>query len=88
MDGLTGKVKFDQFGLRTDFQLEIVELKKKGLQKVNECINLHISTSRFFVRLEPGMISLESTFPETLQKVFLRWWRVLKTKLWSSQQSW
>ena len=35
MDGLTGKVKFDQFGLRTDFQLEIVELKKKGLQKVH-----------------------------------------------------
>ena len=34
MDGLTGKVKFDQFGLRTDFQLEIVELKKKGLEKV------------------------------------------------------
>ena len=87
MDGLTGKVKFDQFGLRTDFLLEIVELKKKGLQKVNE-FNLCISTSSFFGRLELGMISLESTFPETLHKVFLRWWRVLKTKLWLSQQSW
>ena len=59
MDGLTGKVKFDQFGLRTDFQLEIVELKKKGLQKVNKIKNLCISTSSFFVRLELGMISLE-----------------------------
>ena len=34
MDGLTGKIKFDSQGLRTDFQLEIVELKKDGLQKV------------------------------------------------------
>ena len=34
MDGLTGRIKFDQFGLRTDFMLEIVELKKTGLQKV------------------------------------------------------
>ena len=34
MDGLTGKVKFDQLGLRTDFTLEIVELKKQGLTKV------------------------------------------------------
>ena len=34
MDGLTGKVKFDQRGLRTDFTLEIVELKRQGLTKV------------------------------------------------------
>ena len=34
MDGLTGKVKFDSQGKRTDFELEIVELKKDGLQKV------------------------------------------------------
>ena len=34
MDGLTGRIKFDSRGLRTDFQLEIVELKKSGLQKV------------------------------------------------------
>lgn len=30
MDGLTGKIKFDSRGLRTDFELEIVELKKDG----------------------------------------------------------
>ncbi|XP_023339114.1 glutamate receptor ionotropic, kainate 2 [Eurytemora carolleeae] len=34
MAGLTGRIKFDSRGLRTDFELEIVELKKDGLQKV------------------------------------------------------
>eukprot|EP00094_Tigriopus_californicus_P003973 TCALIF_03827-PA protein Name:"Similar to GRIK2 Glutamate receptor ionotropic, kainate 2 (Macaca fascicularis)" AED:0.16 eAED:0.16 QI:0/0.7/0.45/1/0.8/0.81/11/0/556 len=34
MQGLTGKIKFDQHGLRTDFELEITELKKDGLVKV------------------------------------------------------
>ena len=34
INGLTGRVKFDENGLRTDFELEIVELKKHGLDKV------------------------------------------------------
>ena len=34
IDGLTGRIKFDQEGQRSDFQLEIVELKKHGLDKV------------------------------------------------------
>ena len=34
MKGLTGKIKFDQHGLRSKFELEIVELKKDGLIKV------------------------------------------------------
>ena len=34
MKGLTGTIKFDQHGLRTDFTLEIVELKKDGLIQV------------------------------------------------------
>ena len=34
INGLTGRVKFDQNGVRTDFELEIVELKKHGLDKV------------------------------------------------------
>ena len=34
MDGLTGKVKFDKNGLRTDFTLDIMELKRHGLEKV------------------------------------------------------
>ena len=49
MDGLTGKVKFDQRGLRTDFTLEIVELKRQGLTKVgsfdhNKSLNPKILT--------------------------------------------
>ena len=36
MKGLTGTIKFDQHGLRSDFALEIVELKKGGLIKVGE----------------------------------------------------
>ena len=35
MQGLTGVVKFDVKGLRTEFELEIVELKKHGLEKVS-----------------------------------------------------
>ena len=34
MDGLTGKIKFDQRGQRTDFELDIIELKRDGLTKV------------------------------------------------------
>ena len=34
IEGLTGRIKFDQDGQRSDFQLEIVELKKHGLDKV------------------------------------------------------
>ena len=41
MDGLTGKVKFDQLGLRTDFTLEIVELKRKGLTMVGSWHDQH-----------------------------------------------
>ena len=41
MDGLTGKVKFDQVGLRTDFTLEIVELKRKGLTKIGSWHDQH-----------------------------------------------
>ena len=36
MRGLTGKIQFNQHGLRTGFQLDIVELKKEGLTKVEE----------------------------------------------------
>ena len=34
INGITGRVKFDENGERTDFELEIVELKKHGLDKV------------------------------------------------------
>ena len=34
MKGLTGAIKFNQHGLRSNFELEIVEMKKDGLLKV------------------------------------------------------
>lgn len=38
MNGLTGKIKFDQKGQRTDFELDIIELKRDGLTKVRNYI--------------------------------------------------
>ena len=34
MNGLTGKIKFDQHGLWTGFELDIIELKQDELVKV------------------------------------------------------
>ena len=34
MEGLSGKIKFDGAGFRSDFQLDIVELKREGLVQV------------------------------------------------------
>lgn len=34
LDGLTGKIKFDSFGRRSDFDLELVELTKDGLAQI------------------------------------------------------
>ena len=34
MEGLTGPIKFDARGFRTDFSLDIIELKQEGLVKV------------------------------------------------------
>ena len=43
INGLTGRIKFDENGLRTDFELEIVELKKHGLDKVDIQTSPHLS---------------------------------------------
>lgn len=34
MRGLTGVIKFDNQGFRSNFELEIIELTKNGLQKI------------------------------------------------------
>ena len=34
MEGLTGRIRFDTLGFRSDFDLDIIELKKEGLVKV------------------------------------------------------
>ena len=41
MAGLTGPINFDARGFRTDFNLDIIELKQEGLVKVTiNCIIL------------------------------------------------
>jgi hypothetical protein len=52
LDGLTGKIKFDSRGLRVDFELEIVELKKDGLQKVRSLKNTKDLVERVTVAFE------------------------------------
>ena len=56
MKGLTGQVKFDQRGLRTDFKLEIIELKKHGLVKVGSWHDVH-------------GIKMERNYTETLAEI-------------------
>lgn len=34
IDGLTGLVKFDEEGFRSDFEIDILELMSHGLEKV------------------------------------------------------
>jgi len=36
IQGLSGKIQFDAEGLRTQFQLEVVELQQAGLESVGE----------------------------------------------------
>jgi hypothetical protein len=43
MEGLTGRIRFDSLGRRTDFELEIVELKKSGLEKVHINLGFYFS---------------------------------------------
>lgn len=43
MDGLSGRIKFDGAGFRSDFQLDIVELKREGLVKVGAVRGLRVS---------------------------------------------
>ena len=39
MEGLSGKIKFDGAGFRSDFSLDIVELKREGLVQVSQAIH-------------------------------------------------
>lgn len=34
IDGLTGIIKFDENGLRSDFEIEVLEVTSYGLEKV------------------------------------------------------
>ena len=54
MNGLTGPINFDARGFRTDFNLDIIELKQEGLVKVTifllEYLN-HIIISRYGISI-------------------------------------
>ncbi len=58
LDGLTGKIKFDSRGLRVDFELEIVELKKDGLQKVRSLKNTKDLVERVTVAFEMWILNI------------------------------
>ncbi len=54
LDGLTGRIKFDQQGLRTGFYLQIIELKKSGLQQVITILqteNIEALRSIYYLRI-------------------------------------
>ena len=68
MNGLTGKVKFDKHGIRTDFTLDIVELKRPGLEKVGSWYEVDgIKFSRNFVTTYSEIV--ESLQSKTLLNV-------------------
>ena len=54
---MTGRIKFDQQGVRTEFELEIVELKKHGLEKVEIRKALKYLTYDASFRSDHGVIS-------------------------------
>lgn len=61
MTGLTGEIKFDYEGLRTEFVLEIVELTVSGMQKIgtwNSEDGITIDRPSAPVSLEPDQRSL------------------------------
>jgi hypothetical protein len=61
LDGLTGKIKFDSRGLRVDFELEIVELKKDGLQKVRSLKNVKETNYTFYMKYDNNIYMYVST---------------------------
>ena len=65
MDGLSGRIKFDASGFRSDFELDIVELKKDGLVKVGSWDPTNgANFSRNFTEITSGIV--ESLHNKTL----------------------
>ena len=48
MEGLSGKIKFDGAGFRSDFQLDIVELKREGLVQVTALAKNILKVTKIF----------------------------------------
>ena len=82
LDGLTGRIKFDHDGLRTEFELQIVELKKHGLEKVLHGEEMLLAVTAPFLRLGPGKNTLGSSSPGTSQRPTQKLWKVFRIKPW------
>ena len=53
MKGLTGDIKFDLRGFRTDFTLDVIELKQEGLVKVCKTfVNRNMSPPNILMTIE------------------------------------
>ena len=87
MEGLSGKIKFDGAGFRSDFQLDIVELKREGLVQVSSG-KKYFKSYKNICRSALGTRAMEPISPVTTQKYPTRLWRVFITRLWLSPPSW
>ena len=87
MEGLSGKIKFDGAGFRSDFQLDIVELKREGLVQVSSG-KKYFKSYKNICRSALGTRAMEPISPVTTRKYPTRLWRVFITRLWLSPPSW
>ncbi|XP_017849652.1 glutamate receptor ionotropic, kainate 2 isoform X2 [Drosophila busckii] len=67
LNGLTGAIHFDYEGLRTDFQLEVIELGVSGMLKVGEWS----SEGGFEMKRPPLMHTLEPDMRSLMNKSFI-----------------
>ena len=87
MEGLSGKIKFDGAGFRSDFQLDIVELKREGLVQVSTG-KKYFKSYKNICRSALGTRAMEPISPVTTRKYPTRLWRVFITRLWLCPPSW
>ena len=87
MEGLSGKIKFDGAGFRSDFQLDIVELKREGLVQVSSG-KKYFKSYKNICRSALGTRAMEPISLVTTRKYPTRLWRVFITRLWLSRPSW
>ncbi|XP_017466908.1 PREDICTED: glutamate receptor ionotropic, kainate 2 isoform X2 [Rhagoletis zephyria] len=66
LSGLTGEVKFDYEGLRTDFVLDIIELSMSGMQKIGEW-----RTEDGFIANRPPPVVVEQDQRSLVNKSFI-----------------
>lgn len=67
ISGITGDIKFDNQGLRTDFELEAVELNPSGLSKVGTWS----SSDGFAINRKPPPLAIEGDQRSLLNKSFV-----------------